>query len=250
MSNDVKKMLKGIREFFWPLLEPLNESKPREISETDCLWKEIEEDFILQYVEKYAQSEESRIKIIESKSTIFIGTFGVVIAVLINLTKELIFNNSVTFTFLKLLFIFMISLAILYLCRAIWFSIKVLEKRKYYTLGFPNFFLNENTNKKKQIIIKQYNNTKKNQIETNIKIDFMTMAQEYFKRAIVVVAIFSIIVFVNYTVYCMPLVKNLLAIIKIVNLAIIIGMLIVLIVLSIQVIILTKKIKILKKSEK
>ncbi len=200
-----KKVLKvfiDIRELIWPLLEPLEESKQNEINETDCFWKSKEEDFILSYVEKYSESEENRKKEVESKSTIFIGTFGVVTAVLISLTKELILNDSVPVTFSKLLLICMMTLAIIYLCRAIWFSIKALERRKYFTMGFPKFMLDESTDKKRQIIIMQYNNTKKNQDEINIKVDYMTMAQEYFKRAIVVVATFSVIVFVNYIVRC------------------------------------------------
>jgi hypothetical protein len=200
-----KKVLKvfiDIRELIWPLLEPLEESKQKEINETDCFWNSKEEDFILRYVEKYSESEENRKKEVESKSTIFIGTFGVVTAVLISLTKELILNDSVPVTFSKLLLICMMTLAIIYLCRAIWFSIKALERRKYFTMGFPKFMLNESTDKKRQIIIMQYNNTKKNQDEINIKVGYMTMAQEYFKRAIVVVATFSVIVFVNYIVRC------------------------------------------------
>jgi hypothetical protein len=197
-----RKVFIDIRELIWPLLEPLEESKQNEINETDCFWNIKEEDFILRYVEKYSESEENRKKEVESKSTIFIGTFGVVTAVLISLTKELILNDSVPVTFSKLLLICMMTLAIIYLCRAIWFSIKALERRKYYTMGFPKFMLNESTDKKRQIIIMQYNNTKKNQDEINIKVDYMTMAQEYFKRAIVVVATFSVIVFVNYIVRC------------------------------------------------
>ncbi len=197
-----RKVFIDIRELIWPLLEPLEESKQNEINETDCFWNIKEEDFILRYVEKYSESEENRKKEVESKSTIFIGTFGVVTAVLISLTKELILNDSAPVTFSKLLLICMMTLAIIYLCRAIWFSIKALERRKYYTMGFPKFMLNESTDKKRQIIIMQYNNTKKNQDEINIKVDYMTMAQEYFKRAIVVVATFSVIVFVNYIARC------------------------------------------------
>lgn len=116
-------------------------------------------------------------------------------------------------------------------------------------MGFPKFMLDESQDKKKQIIIIQYNNTKKNQNEINIKVDYMTMAQEYFKRAIVVVATFSIIVFLNYIVNFKPIVKSSInAIISMnVNQIILIGMLISLIILFVLVAILVKKIKSLEK---
>lgn len=124
----LRKVVIDTRELIWPLLEPLEESKQNKINESDCFWNSKEEDLILRYVEKYSESEENRKKEVESKSTIFIGTFGVVIAVLISLTKELILNDSDLVTFSKALLISMMTLAIIYLCRAIWFSIKALEK--------------------------------------------------------------------------------------------------------------------------
>ena len=245
MWNKRFKVLKDIRELIWPLLEPLEASKPKEINESECLWNDNEVDMILQYVEKYSESEESRKKEVESKTTIFVGTFGVATAVLINLTKDLIFNNSVSYTLLRLLIISIMTLAIIYLCRAIWFSIKALERRKYFTMGCPKFMIDDSKNKKKKIIIRQYNNVKKNQSEINIKVDYMTMAQEYFKRAIFVVATFSVIVFVNYIFSYKLLLKDFLKVFEsIKNIqALLIIMLIVLIIQLILIGFLLKKIK-------
>lgn len=212
--TNVKKIASDIRELFWPVLEPLKEVVPKQIEEIDCNWGNEDTDMIIKYVENYMESEDKRRKEVESKSTLFIGSFGVAMAVLINMTNEMIFNTSVSQTPLRLLLICMMTLAIIYLCRAIWFSIKVLERRKYYKTGFPNFMLSDRHSKKKQLIIRQYNNTKKNQAEINIKVDFMTMAQAYFKRAIVVVVIFSVIVMLKYIITYQLLAQDVLELIN------------------------------------
>lgn len=210
----IKKAANNFREMVWPLLAPLEEISPRQISEADCNWNNDEIDMMLEYVEKYSTSEEERKKEVESKSTLFIGTFGVATAILINLVKDMLFNNAVPHTPFVLFLISMMTLAIIYLCRAIWFSIKALKRRNYSSLGFPNFMLSDCTDKKQKIIIRYYNNTKKNQDEINIKVDYMTMAQEYFKRAILVVALFSGIVLSEYIMSYEMVMKDILSAIE------------------------------------
>ena len=212
MWSYIKK--NGFREFIWPLLDALEEHDPREICEKDCNWNEDEIDVILEYAEKYQESEEKRNKDVESKSTIFIGTFGVAATVLISLIKDMISNNSESLTHIKLLLICMMTLSIIYLCRAIWFSIKVLERRNFHTIGFPDFMLSNCADKKKQLVINHYNKTKRNHDVINIKVDYMTMAQEYFKRAIVVFAIFSGIVLLNYILANKTIINDILNIYK------------------------------------
>jgi hypothetical protein len=199
MLANLKKRLNNVREFVWPLLEPLELSQPKQISQEDCKWGEDETDMILEYIEKYQQSEENRKKDVESKSTIFIGTFGVAITVLISLIKDII-SSTEPYSIFKLVLVSTMILAIIYLCRAVWFSIKVLERRKYYVFTFPEFMLKSTWDKKRQIIIRKYNNVKRNQDEINIMVDYMTMAQEYFKRAIAVVAIFSSTLLISYLI--------------------------------------------------
>ncbi len=196
----MKAILNNIREYIWPLLEPLEEVTPIEIKEEDCNWQNKDIELMLNYIEKYVESEESRKSQVESKATIFIGTFSVVITVLLSLVKDILVkdissaNNSN-----NMVVVLVMILAIIYLCRAIWFSIKALERRRYYSFGFPDFmFIDSDIDiKKKKIIVNQYNNIKKNQLEINLKVDYMTMAQEYFKRAIIIVSGFSILIFVN-----------------------------------------------------
>ncbi|MDQ0214937.1 hypothetical protein J2S13_001336 [Oikeobacillus pervagus] len=198
MLQRIKELIKNIREFIWPLLDPLEEHDVLQIGEEDCDWEEEDLDLMLEYANKYYESEEERKKDVESKSTIFIGTFGVTATILIYLSKDLILNNSVIQSPFMIILIFLMTLSIIYLCRAIWFSIKALQRQNYYRLSFPRFMLENNVNKKKRLIVKLYNYSKKNSETINLKVDFMTMAQEYFKRVVVLVSLFSILVLGKY----------------------------------------------------
>lgn len=194
MTNRFKEKLTDLRELIWPLLEPLPDNRADQVNEENCHFNDNEIDFILSYIEKYELNEESRRKDIESKSTIFIGTFTVIVTILTSIIKNM---TEQTEGLLNVLSIFVMILAIIYLSRAIWFSIKVLQRHRYFKFGFPKFMFEDNKDKKKRIVVEKYNNIKRNQDEINIMVDNMTMAQEYFKRAIITVVAFSIILLLD-----------------------------------------------------
>ena len=58
--------------------------------------------------------------------------------------------------------------------------------------------LEDSNDKKKMILVKKYNAIIQNQKEINIKVDYMTMAQEYFKRAVWGVILLTIIFVGSY----------------------------------------------------
>lgn len=200
----LREGLRQIREFFWPILDDLETIKVKLIEEKDFKCEDNEYDLLLKYVERYNKSEEDRKNEVESKSVIFIGTFGVSTTILINIVRDM-FNGSKSansYSVLNLIFMAIIITTIVYLCRAIWFSIKALEKRTYHTLGFPKYLLKSNNDKKRRLIEELHNITKINQEEINIKVDYMSMAQSYFKRAIVTVFMFSGLFISKYTYEC------------------------------------------------
>lgn len=194
MAKKFKKKLTDLRELIWPLLEPLPNNEVHQVNEENLHFNDNETDFILSYIEKYELNEESRRKDIESKATIFIGTFTVIVTILTSIIKNM---TEQTEDSLDILLIFVMILAIIYLSRSIWFSIKVLKRHRYFKFGFPKFMFEDNKDKKKKIIVEKYNNIKRNQDEINIMVDNMTMAQEYFKRAIITVSVFSIILLLD-----------------------------------------------------
>jgi len=61
----VVKTLKSIREFFWPLLDPLDEVSIRQITIEDCKFNDDEIDMELKYLEDNKRSEEDRKKEVE-----------------------------------------------------------------------------------------------------------------------------------------------------------------------------------------
>ena len=79
--------------------------------------------------------------------------------------------------------------------RTVWFSVKALERKNYYSTSIDDFFIDSvDESYYKQLIAEIANKMRKNAITINAKVDNMTMAQEYFKRAIVVVALYSFII--------------------------------------------------------
>ena len=102
----------------------------------------------MKYLEDNRKSEEDRKKEVESKATIFVGTFAVATTVLINMAKEFIFSPVLELQSLNYFVVFLIALTIIYLCRAIQFAIRTLQRRKYNTLGFPDFMLTEDRDKR------------------------------------------------------------------------------------------------------
>lgn len=187
----IKENLKNIREIFWPILEPLENSPIKKIQIDDCKFLDEEIDMVLKYLEDNKCSEDNRRKEVESKATIFIGTFSVANTVLINLAKEFVFNANQKNGILSAIVVFLISLTIIYLCEAIQYAIKAVKRRNYHVLGFPEFMLTEETDKKKKIFVDLYNSIKINQKEINIKVDYMMMAQEFFQRAVATVLVLT-----------------------------------------------------------
>lgn len=197
MFAGLKRFLKKIRELIWPLLEPSESIEAKKITIEDCRWEDSEIELMLKYIEQYAASEENRKNQIESKASIFIGTFTIVITVLLSLIKDILFKNIESDNYYNVIIVFLMSIIVIYLCRAIWFAIKAMGKQKYCKFGFPKFMLDQDNEKKKKIIIEQYNIIEKNQEGINLKVDYMTMAQEYFKRAIATVGVLTLCIFIN-----------------------------------------------------
>lgn len=189
--------MKVVRDFFWPILDPLEDGEYIDYK-NEYHYSNNELEDRMKYIDEHMRSEDQRRQEVESKATIFIGGFGVAVTVLISLMSDFYFADSSEYMWIGATNIFMFVVTIIYMCAVIYYAIKTLERRTYHTVGFPTEYFKMNGDINKKVLIEKYNCVKKNQKEINIKVDYMTMAQLFFKRVIVSVAINATIVLAAY----------------------------------------------------
>ena len=186
-----------IREFLWPLLtKDENEEKPGFKLESVTV-KAENLDKALELMLKIYESEDERNKNVESKASFFIGTISVLTTIAVGFTtiliKESTFKASL---FFLLLLLFVMTI---YMVRTVWFAVKALERRNYFSLSAKDF-LNSAAYEAytRQIISSVAVILMKNEDTINDKVNNMVMAQEYFKRAIVVVGVYAFFLVLFY----------------------------------------------------
>ncbi|NVO08601.1 MAG: hypothetical protein HXX16_01435 [Bacteroidales bacterium] len=187
------KIFNNIREFFWPLLEKSQIPEPKQISPEEITVSSTHIEKTLEYAINCYEAENERKKTVEGKSSLFIGTISVITSVIIGATSVLVKINdyNITISFIVLL-LFVLTV---YMTRTVWFSIKALERKSYHTLSINDFLISDSDETYYRKIISEITNkVRKNSIVINGKVDNMTMAQEYFKRAIVIVALYSFVI--------------------------------------------------------
>lgn len=186
-----------MREFFWPLLEKDKEKDKKnslfslDVNEITVDSAHLQET--LEYVIDCYNSESDRRKGIESKASLFIGTISVVTSVVLGVTSILV--KEIEFDLTVLFLIVLLFILTIYMSRTIWFSIQALERKAYHIFSVEDVLINDsNEEYYKKLIAKIANIIYHNTSIINSKVDSMTMAQEYFKRAIVTVVLYSFII--------------------------------------------------------
>lgn len=190
-------VFKQLREFFWPLLEKEEPLKFEELTKDKIL---VDNSFLpeaFRYTLDCYNREEERRKGIESKSSLFIGTISVVTSVILGIASILVKENDFDMTVSIL--VFLLFILTLYMSRTVWFSIKALERKNYYSISVSDFLIKSAKEEYYiDLIVEIANKIERNAITINNKVDNMTMAQEYFKRAIVVVALCSFVILILF----------------------------------------------------
>jgi hypothetical protein len=191
------QVFSNIREFFWPLLEKEEVNSVKPLTIEDISVDSVNLEKALEYTLKKFEREEDRKKSVETKASLFIGTISVVTSVIVGITSVLINKND--FTTGTTTLIFLLFILTIYMARTIWFSVQTLERRNYHVISIQDFLLTgpkDDYNKK--LIVEFANMITKNSTTINRKVDSMVMAQEYFKRAIVIVTLFSFALFILF----------------------------------------------------
>lgn len=210
------KFFENIREFVWPLLEKGVIPQPEMLNQNDINVDSSHLKETLEYTINCYEAESERKKTVESKSSLFIGTISVVTSVIIGVTSVLVRVND--FNLAISLLIFLLFILTLYMSRTVWFSIKALERRNYYSITISDFLISDsNDDYFKKLIAEITNKIRKNSLTINSKVDNMTMAQEYFKRAVIIVSIYAFVILlyffsksgINFTKYISNFIETL-----------------------------------------
>ncbi|SHM43244.1 hypothetical protein [Flavobacterium chilense] len=195
--------MKQLREFFWPLLEKANPKTLKEYSVDNINVSEENIDKVLDLCQKTYDSELSRGSSVETKSSLFIGTLSVVTSVVLAVTTTLVNKNNFSLALLSI--VILLFVLIVYMVRTIWFSIKVLERRSFHTIHHNDYLFSEGKLEfSKKLIVQLINKTNRNTTTINSKVNNMTMAQEYFKRAIVVLLLYSVLLLLFFVKSFLP----------------------------------------------
>ena len=181
--NKILKFVVGIREFFWPLLEKQTKFySPKTFFPKEILVNSENLEVYHQMILKSFEDEHERSMIVERKASLFVGFIGIVTTLAIAATTILIERES---GIEKLLLSIILTILMIYLVRTLWFSIKTLERRGYAILSLEDYELKGDKEEfYKKLICQILNATYKNTDVINKKVNFMVMAQEYFKRVI------------------------------------------------------------------
>lgn len=191
------KRFKNFREFFWPLLEKEKEQIPEKIEPKEITVENKHLEQTLQYAIDFYESELQREKTVEGKSSLFISIISVITSIILVVTTVLVGVND--FNLVLLFLIFLLFILSVYMSRTVWFSLKTLERKAYYSISINDFLITEkNDNYFKKLIADITNKVRKNSIVINEKVNNMTMAQEYFKRAIVIVSLYSFVILIFF----------------------------------------------------
>lgn len=189
------------RELIWPLLEKVQEQDETLLRVEELSINDSNISKVLDYSMKIYESELARNSTIETKASLFIGSLAIITSVVLAITTTLIGQNN--FSSVLFLLICLLFFLTIYILRTVWFAIKVHERRPFYTF-YHNDILKDGDDLEysKSLIVSIINKTKKNSLVINSKIDNMVMAQEYFKRALVTLSVYSLILIFFFVDKC------------------------------------------------
>ncbi len=191
-------ILRNIIDFIYPLM-------PKGKRESDANSISIEsivgDETILHEKEKaarqYYQEEKDRVKSIEGKASMFITSSGFLGTVLIGTSNILIGQNDEP-VFYKLMFALCLLFFVVYMVSTVIFSIEAL-KRATYTRPDPTTLITieKSEQYEKNLVADLLNSTLRNQNIANQKMDNVVMAQRYFRRLMLSVLAFVIVILIH-----------------------------------------------------
>lgn len=196
MFRKIRNIMKDIGEIFWPLLDKYHDSPISAISPNDIKIDEANDlKIAYEMAHKIQQDEQERSRTVETKSIVFISSIGFVITFILGITNMLLSSSEIYLDSVTLLLIITAVILIIYFVSASWYSVLALKRREFKVLNVKDI-IEAKENYLKELIAKTINISKENSKSINLKVDYMTMAQEYYQRAIITLIIYAIFMFI------------------------------------------------------
>lgn len=192
----LKKGYKEIREFFWPLLDDEEEEANQGSQlEVDLKITKVNVKKAFELKTKISESENDRRNSIESKASLFISTISVTTSVVVAANALTVGNND--YPLATQISVFISFILTVYTVRTVWFSVKALDRKGYHVLGFNDINIGGTEEEyHRTLLINLANKTKANEAVINEKVDNFVLAQEYYKRAIIVICLYAFAVLI------------------------------------------------------
>jgi len=178
-----------VREFFWPILDPLpeaNKAQTEEIIDIHIQDDNLDTAFDLKI--RFANNEEDRRKGVESKAALLLSSISLATSLVVGADT---FVGPGHYLWARIALKAILLLLCCYTLMTVIFAIKCLSRAAYHTLDFHDINVSHPAKRyKRELIITMHTIRKANQKTVNEKVDCMVMAQEFYKRSIVVIALY------------------------------------------------------------
>lgn len=186
-------MLNEIYNILWPHLESENNSMQLK----DISGKEISDNAdlssLLEISKASYDDETNRMHQIESKTTIFIGLVSVLASVVIGFISGKFDYLNFNLNLQSIILI----LFVVYMMMTLFNTIRSLRKIQFFKLD-PTEYLNLDKEKVlKQEIADYIMASRRNNISINTKVDYMTLAQDFFLRALIALCSLPIVMLLD-----------------------------------------------------
>jgi hypothetical protein len=185
--------IKSVIEFFWPMIPP--QVAPQHFPtarENEVTARGEGLKSICGMAEKAYQEEYDRMRVIESKASMFIGTTTFMATFVIGISTFLAKEHNIGL-FLMILAILACCICI-YMARVLYLSIRALERSAVAVVNpVGYYYLEDHEEILVKITCEYINATHFNHTPINRKMDFVVLAQQYFKRVLFLLGVYGLV---------------------------------------------------------
>lgn len=193
-ASNIIYSIQSCVDFFWPLLPSWQPQTFPTATEGE-IKDGVDVKAIYDLVEKVYNGEFDRMKVIENKASMFIGTTTFMATFVIGISTFLANGQSNGF-FAKVL-AFLAFCICMYMTRVLYLSIKALERSVVYMVNPIDFYKTYNqTMYMKKAICQFINATNQNHNPINKKMNYVVAAQRYFKRVLITLGMYALVLLI------------------------------------------------------